>query len=132
MFEGGSCRRILAVAAVLDVGGCVEELGRIVGCIWAWVDETSGGIIGGSETIDVTPIKKSLNGYLVKGTADQIAALYGRGIKAQPQGIICGRRADTSRHLGPTARRLADQKLGIRRQMPSQKGPSSYAQGIGV
>ena len=89
--------------------------------LWAWVEATSGGIIGGAETIDVRPVHRTLNGYLVKGTTPALATLYGPGQEAKPQGIIYGRRADTSRNLGPTARRALDRELGIRRQMPSRR-----------
>lgn len=88
--------------------------------LWAWVEETAGGIIGGAETIDIRPVHRTLNGYLVKGTSAASATLYGRGQEAKPQGIIYGRRADTSRNLGPTARRALDRELGIRRQMPTR------------
>jgi hypothetical protein len=94
--------------------------------IWAWVEEMTGGITGGSETINITPIWKTLNGYLVKGTTTTLAELYGRGQAAIPQGVIYGRRADTSRNLGPTARRAMDRKLGIQRQMPNRR-PASNA-----
>ena len=95
--------------------------------IWNWVERTTGGITGGEETILLDPITGTIS-YSVKGTTPTLIRLYGRGQKAEPQGIIIGRRADTTRNLGPTARRNTDQKLGIRRQMPFRKSraPSSF------
>lgn len=90
--------------------------------IWAWVEATAGGITGGPETIHITRSKAHLGGYLVKGAPPSIAELYARGRPAEPQGIIIGRRADTSRNLGPTARRALDRELGIRRQIPMRCG----------
>ena len=86
--------------------------------IWSWVDVTAAGITGGEETIDITRSRVHLGGYLVKGTSPALAAFYARGRAAEPQGIIIGRRADTSRNLGPTARRTLDRELGIRRRVP--------------
>lgn len=86
--------------------------------VWRWVEATTGGITGGDETIHITRIKEQLNGYLVKGTSAGLAELYGYGQEASEQGIIIGRRADTSRNIGPNARRTLDRELGILRQMP--------------
>jgi hypothetical protein len=47
--------------------------------------------------------------------------IYGRHQEPEPQSIIIGRRADTSRNLGPTARRRLDAELGIRRQMHNRE-----------
>ena len=65
--------------------------------------------------------------YLLKGTKPFIASKYGRGQEAEPQGIIIGRRADTSRNLGPTARRACDRELGIRRKLPSWKAHEAHS-----
>jgi hypothetical protein len=89
--------------------------------IWSWVEATAGGIIGGAETINITRSRAHLGGYLVKGTTAALAEFYARGREAEPQGIIIGRRADTSRNLGPKARRALDRELGINRQMPSRR-----------
>lgn len=95
--------------------------------VWSWVERTTGGITGGQETIMIKPITGTIS-YSVKGTTPALILFYGRGQKAEPQGIIIGRRADTTRNLGPTARRNTDQELGIRRQMPSRKSkaPPSF------
>lgn len=86
--------------------------------VWHWVEATTGGIIGGAETIHITPLGSQPNGYQIKGASPALLEVYGRGQKAEPQGIIIGRRADTSRNVGPRARRDMDRRLGIRRQMP--------------
>lgn len=86
--------------------------------LWSWVERTTGGITGGAETILVQELTGSYAGYLAKGTSPTWAKLYARGREAVPQGIIIGRRADTSRNLGPTARRALDRELGVKRQMP--------------
>ena len=93
--------------------------------IWAWVEATTGGITGGGETIHIAQSRAHLGGYLVKGTSAPLAEFYARGREAEPQGIIIGRRANTSRNLGPTARRALDRELGIRRQMPSRRDRDS-------
>lgn len=93
--------------------------------IWSWVEATTGGIVGGEETIHIARSRAHLGGYLVKGTSAALAEFYARGREAEPQGIIIGRRADTSRNLGPTARRALDRELGIRRQMPSRRDRGS-------
>lgn len=90
--------------------------------IWQWVEATAGGIIGGAETIHITALGSgSSTGYQVKGASPALVEIYGRGQKAEPQGIIIGRRADTSRNVGPRARRDMDRNLGIRRQMPCNR-----------
>jgi hypothetical protein len=93
--------------------------------IWQWVDEATGGITGGPETIKVQPFAPL--SYLIKGTTPSLARKYARGQEAQPQGIIIGRRADTSRNLGPTARRELDRELGIRRALPSRKANDAHS-----
>lgn len=87
---------------------------------WGWVEAVTGGITGGPETIRLQPIPDRLGGYLLKGILQPCARLYARGQKSEPQGIIVGRRADTSRNLGPTARRAADQAAGVRRRLPDR------------
>lgn len=90
--------------------------------LWEWVTATTGGIIGGGETIDVTASDNgSMGGYLIKGASPAVVAMYGRGRAAEAQGIIYGRRADTSRNIGPTKRRALDRELGIQRQMPRDR-----------
>jgi hypothetical protein len=86
--------------------------------IWDWLRMTAGEITGGDEAINVLPLTDL--SYLLKGTTPTLARLYARGRDAEPQGIIMGRRADTSRNLGPTARRARDKQLGIQRRMPSR------------
>lgn len=87
--------------------------------IWRWVEMTTGGITGGAETIHIAPLDRP-TGYLLKGALPAWLGLYGRGQKHEPQGLIVGhRRAETSRNLGPTARRAADQERGIRRRIPA-------------
>jgi hypothetical protein len=93
--------------------------------IWGWVEATTGGIIGGGEAIKVTSFRPTR--YLLKGTHPFIARRYARGQETEPQGIIIGRRADTSRNLGPTARRAHDRELGIRRRLPSRTSQAPYA-----
>lgn len=85
--------------------------------LWGWVEKTTGGI-NDTEAINIKPSNGRLSGYLVKGTTKTNAERYARGRQAEPQGIIFGRRADTSRNLGPTKRRATDQILGISRKMP--------------
>lgn len=86
--------------------------------LWEWVEVTTGGITGGAETIDIRHSDGSLSGYLVKGASAAVVEFYGHGREAQPQGIICGRRADTSRNIGPTPRRAYDAAIGMRRPIP--------------
>lgn len=93
--------------------------------IWEWVEATTGGIIGGGNTIVVSPSDGSLDGYLVKGAPPAVVQFYGRGRKAKPQGIIFGRRADTSRNIGPSKRRAYDAAIGLRRPMPVTRRPAS-------
>jgi hypothetical protein len=89
--------------------------------LWGWVEATAGLITGGAETIHLARSNAHLGGYLVKGASPATAEFYARGRAATPQGMIIGRRADTSRNLGPTARRALDRELGIRRQIPSRR-----------
>lgn len=86
--------------------------------VWTWLEAVAGPVIGGGEAIHIGLLPEKPNGYLLKGTRETYATLYARGQKAEPQGIIIGRRADTSRNLGPKARRAADQALGLRRRLP--------------
>lgn len=87
--------------------------------LWEWVAEMTGGITGGAETIMVKPYVRV--SYFVKAAKPFVAKKYGRGQPSEPQGIIIGRRADTSRNLGPTARRAYDRELGIKRWLPSRQ-----------
>ena len=89
--------------------------------VWNWVERVTGGITGGAEAIKITQLPVTPTGYLVKGTTPAFARLYGRGRPAEPQGIIVGRRADTSRNLGPKARREMDRQHGIVRRMPTRQ-----------
>ncbi len=96
--------------------------------LWEWVDATTGGITGGAETIDVRQSDGSLSGYLVKGASAAAVEFYGHGREAEPQGIICGgRRADTSRNIGPTKRRAYDASIGMRRPIPVASVSRIYA-----
>lgn len=88
--------------------------------LFEWVGKRAGGINDEVHAIDVRPITTSMGGYLIKGAKNAVVEIYGRGMEASAQGIIIGRRADTSRNLGPTARRRLDFELGIRRQMPNR------------
>lgn len=62
-----------------------------------------------------------LRNYLLKGGSARAARFCGKTRSAQ--GIIIGRRAGTSRSLGPTARRAMDSALGVRRRLPSRPHP---------
>jgi hypothetical protein len=88
--------------------------------VWEWVEELTGGITD-ERAIHLTTIDGALAGYLIKGTTKPWAERYGYGRTAQPQCIIYGRRADTSRNLGPSARRALDRQRGIRRAMPTRR-----------
>lgn len=98
-----------------------DRLYDFEGRLWEWVAATTGGITDDG-VIDITASHDgSMGGYLVKGASPAIVKMYGRGRAAEPQGIIYGRRADTSRNIGPTKRRALDRELGIKRQMPKDR-----------
>ncbi len=100
--------------------------------LWEWVETTTGGITGGAETIDVRHSDGSLGGYLVKGAPAAVVEFYGRGRDAEPQGIIFGRRADTSRNIGPTKRRAHDAAMGLKRPMPVTRRRAQPVQHLGA
>ncbi|WP_232629611.1 hypothetical protein [Methylobacterium sp. Leaf118] len=89
--------------------------------LFRWVEVRAGGVLDPARVIDIRPISTGMGGYLIKGARAAVLKIYGRGQEPEPQGIIIGRRADTSRNLGPTARRRLDVELGIRRQMPNRE-----------
>jgi len=83
------------------------------------VDKVSGGIINEKTAVKFDDTFRNQNlSYLNKGTKKQFIKTYGRGRKAEPQGIILGRRSDVSRNIGPKVRRALDKKHKIVRHIP--------------
>ena len=90
--------------------------------VWQWVEKRTGGITGGASTIFVEPITtQSVIHYISKGAQQTSLNRYGGEQKHELQGLIVGRRSNTSRNLGPTARRALDRELGVRRPLPNQR-----------
>jgi hypothetical protein len=58
--------------------------------IWHWVDVTTGGIIGGAETIHITPLGDQPSGYQIKGASPALVEIYGRGQKPSPRASLSG------------------------------------------
>lgn len=88
--------------------------------LYGWVELVTGGILEAGNVIKITnPPPLILRQYVLKGTTEMWAKIY--GATAKPQGLIVGgRRAGTTLNVGPKARKATDKELGIKRKIPAK------------
>lgn len=88
-----------------------------------WIENVTGGIVDEDAVIDINNENlDSLRGYLLKGTDERWAAVYGAEYK--PQGLVVGgRRTGCTSNLSRSQRKLTDKALGVVRRIPYRPYP---------
>ncbi len=84
--------------------------------MWEWLDSFCVSPCDASaiKIKTVMWVEATNRSYFLKGTAHRHAP--GFGVSYKPQGVILGRRSNTSHNLGPAARKALDRLSGIRRK----------------